>query len=145
MGLNRRERETLAAITRTLVPPGASIPDGADELGLVDDLIAEVNGYPKRARRRIWWLLMATEYLPLVSGHVRRFRTLTPDKQFSVLERNGRHKRSPLRRLIVSLSKQVVYSAYISHPKVEGAVAYRYECLLPRPDVTPAEGERVHH
>jgi hypothetical protein len=145
VGLNRRERETLAAITRTLVPSGASIPEGADELGLVDDLIAEVNGYPKRARRRIWWLLLATEYLPLVSGHRRRFRKLSPEKRFAVLERNGRHRRSPLRRLIVSLSKQVVYSAYISHPKVEDVVAYRYECLLPRPDVTPAEGERVHH
>ena len=145
MGLNRREQATLAAVARTLVPPGASIPQGADELGLIDALYEEVDGYPKRARRRIWLLLLATEYLPLVSGHVRRFRRLAPDKQHGVLERNGRHKRSPLRRLIVSLLKQVVYSAYISLPDVEAVVAYRYECLLPRAGITVTEGERVHH
>jgi hypothetical protein len=140
--LSRRAKKTLAAVARTLVPPGGSIAAGADELGLVDDLVAEVNGYPRRARRRMRLLLFATEYLPLVSGHARRFSALGAEQRLSVLEYNGRHRRSPLRRLIVSYLKQLVYSAYISHPVVEDAVGYRYECARPREGI---EGERVHH
>ena len=149
--LSRRARKTLAAVTRTLVPADASIPADADELGLIDDLITEVNAYPRRALRRTRLLLFATEYLPLVSGHPRRFSALSPEKRLSVLERNGRHKRSPLRRLIVSYLKQLVYSAYVSHPVVEDAVGYRYECARPRAGwsgATPSRGivgERTHH
>ena len=124
------------------MPSGGSIPQDADELGLVDDVIAEVEAYPRRAQRRMKQLFFATEYLPLVSGHRRRFSALGPDDRLKVLESNGRHKRSPLRRLIVSYLKQLVYSAYISHPVVEDAVAYRYECAKPREGVV---GERTHH
>ena len=149
--LSRRAKKTLAAVTRTLVPSGGSIPADADELGLVEDVIAEVEGYPRRAQRRMKLLFFATDYLPLVSGHTRRFSALAPEDRLKVLESNGRHKRSPLRRLIVSYLKQLVYSAYISHPVVEEAVAYRYECAKPRAGwsgATPSEGivgERTHH
>jgi hypothetical protein len=129
--LRPRARRTLAAAARTLVPAGGSIPQSADDLGLVDVLLAEIDGYPPRARRRTRLLLFATEYLPLVSGKVRRFSALSEDDRRDVLERNGRHKRSPLRRLIVSFLKQLVYSAYISQAVVEEAVGYGYECMRP--------------
>lgn len=140
--LNAREKATLAAVARVMVAPGGSIPYGADDLGLVDALIAEVDAYPHRARRRTRWLLAATELIPFVSGHRQRFTSLAPEEQHAVLEENGRHKRSPLRRLIVSYLKQLVYSAYISCPQIEDVVGYRYECVKPR---TGISGDRTHH
>lgn len=140
--LSRRERRTLEAAARTLVPSGGSIPHSADDLGLTAALTAEIDGYPRRARRRTKLLLFAVEHLPLVSGHRRRFSRLSEDDRLAVLEANGRHRRSPVRRLIVSLLKQVVYSSYISQPAVEDAVGYRYECVLPLEGPTD---ERTHH
>jgi hypothetical protein len=140
--LSRGAKRTLAAVVRTLVPADAAIPLSADDVGLVEAVIGEVETYPHRARRRIRLLLLATTYLPLVSGHRRRFAALSAEKQLEVLERNGRHSRSALRRLIVSHLKQLVYAAYVSQPAIEEAVGYRYECAKPRPDI---EGSRVHH
>jgi len=142
MALSRRAKGTLAAAARTLVPGGGTIPASADDLGLVEALYDEVDGYPRRALRRTRLLLFATEYLPLVSGQKRRFTQLPPESRQEVLERNGRHKRSPLRRLIVSYLKQLVYSAYISQPAIEDAVGYRYECAKPREGIV---GDRTHH
>lgn len=140
--LGRRRRRTLAAVARVLVPAGGSVPQGADDLGLVEALYTEVDGYPRRALRRTRLLLFATEYLPLASGRMRRFSRLAPEEQTAVLERNGRHRRSPLRRLIVSYLKQLVYSNYISQPAIEDTVGYRYECVKPRDGMT---GDRTHH
>jgi hypothetical protein len=127
--LRPTERRTLAAAARTFVPAGGTVPQSADDLGLVDELYAEVDNYPPRAFRRTRLLLFATEYLPLVSGKTRPFSKLDDTDRLDVLERNARHKRSPLRRLIVSYMKQLVYSAYISQPPVEDAVGYSGECL----------------
>ncbi len=127
------------------MPAGGSIPVDADELGLIDQLIDEVESYPRRAHRRTRLLLFATEYLPLVSGHVRRFSALGAEQRLRVLEHNARHRRSPLRRLIVSYLKQLVYSSYISQPAVEQAVGYRYECVRSRDGVVAAPEERIHH
>ncbi|MEX2394698.1 MAG: hypothetical protein WD826_09505 [Actinomycetota bacterium] len=124
----------MAAATRTLVPAGGTVPQGADDLGLIDELFVEVDNYPPRALRRTKLLLFATEYLPLVSGKTRRFSKLGDEARLEVLERNARHKRSPLRRLIVSYVKQLVYSAYISQAPVEDAVGYSGECLRPSRD-----------
>ena len=142
--LGSAARKTLTAVAETLVPPDGSIPQSASDLGLPQQLIDEVNGYPPRAHRRMRLLLFATTWLPLVSGKTRHFAGLSPEDRTEVLERNGRHKRSPLRRLIVSYLKQLVYSSYISQAPVEDAVGYRYECLRPRPGVA-ATGGRVHH
>jgi hypothetical protein len=139
--LGRRAKGTLAAVARVLVPPGGAIPQGADELGLVRTLYEEVDSYPRRALRRTRLLLFATEYLPLVSGKARRFSKLSAEDATDVLERNGRHPRSPLRRLIVSYLKQLVYSNYISQAPVEEAVGYLYGCAKPR---TGDFGERTH-
>jgi hypothetical protein len=139
--LSRREYRTLAAATRALVPGDGSIPQSADDLGLVEKLTIEVNGYPKRAHRRMKQLFFGTEYLPLLSGRL-PFSRQSPERQLATLEVWGHHKRSPLRRLIVSFLKQLVYGAYISEASVEDAVAYRYECAIPREGV---EGPRVHH
>jgi hypothetical protein len=140
--LSHRAKGTLAAAARTLVPGGGTIASSADDLGLVEALYDEVDGYPRRALRRTRLLLFATEYLPLASGRRHRFTKLSPQARQEVLERNARHKRSPLRRLIVSYLKQLVYSAYISQPAIEDAVGYRYECTKPREGIV---GDRTHH
>jgi hypothetical protein len=143
VSLSSRARGTLAAVTRTLVPPGGVLGYGADDVDLVRYVTDEVEGYPRRARRRIRLLLFAVEYLPLVSGRIRTFRHLGPKEQRRFLAATGRHPRSPLRRLIVSYLKQMVYAAYLSQAPVEEAVGYRYECARPREGVA-AEGQ-VHH
>jgi hypothetical protein len=145
VALSRRNRETLEAVTRTLVPSGSAILQGAEELGLVETVRAEVEGYPRRAHRRIRLLLFGIEHYPLLSGRLRRFSRMSPDAQRRFLAWMGRHKRSPLRRLIVSYLKQLVYANYLSQPDVEAAVGYRYECAKPRADVNAAPEEQIHH
>jgi hypothetical protein len=145
VALSKRNRAVLAAVTRTLVPGGSAIPYSADDLDLVRKVIAEVEGYPRRAHRRIKLLLFAIEHLPLVGGHAQRFSALTPDAQTEFLTRTGRHKRSPLRRLVVSYLKQMIYAAYLSQPEVETAVGYTYECARPRAGVDAQPEEQIHH
>jgi hypothetical protein len=57
----------------------------------------------------------------------------------------GRHKRSPLRRLIVGYLKGLVYANYLSQPAIEAAVGYRYECARPRADIDAQPEEQIHH
>jgi len=145
VALSRRNRATLAAVTRVLVPPGTANGFGADDLDLVGKVTDEVEGYPLRAHRRIRLLLFGIEHYPLLSGRLRRFSRLAPDEQKTFLAWMGRHKRSPLRRLIVSYLKQLVYANYLSQPDVESAVGYRYECAKPRAGVEAASQEQIHH
>lgn len=145
MALSRRNRATLAAVTRTLVPQRSGIGIGADDIDLVRKVSEEVEGYPPRAHRRIRLLLFGAEHYPLISGRIRRFSRLGPKAQRKFLAAMGRHPRSPLRRLIVSYLKQLVYANYLSQPEVEAAVGYRYECARPRAGVSAAPEEQIHH
>lgn len=145
MALSKRNRAVLAAVTRTLVPAGGAISYSADDLDLVRKVTDEVEGYPRRAHRRIRLLLFAVEHLPLVGGHARRFSALGSDAQTDFLARTGRHKRSPLRRLVVSYLKQMIYANYLSQPEVEAAVGYTYECARPRAGVDAQPEEQIHH
>ena len=145
MGLSRRNRATLADVTRILVPPGGSVPFGADDLELVRKVTDEVEGYPRRARRRIRLLLFGVEHYPLLSGRARRFTKLSPDAQHEFLASMGRHPRSQLRRLVVSYLKAMIYANYLSQPEVESAVGYRYECARPRAGIIASPAEQIHH
>lgn len=146
VALSRRERRTLAAVTRVLVPEGTAVGPSADDVGLVEKVTAEVEGYPPIARRRIRLLLLAIEFLPLVDGPRRRpFSALEPKQQRQVLSRTGRHRRSALRRLVVSYLKQLVYAAYIAQPEVEQAIGYTYACLRPRAGIEAGPQEQIHH
>jgi len=145
VALRKRPRATLAAVVRTLVPSGGAIPQGADDLGLVDKVTAEVEGYPPRALRRTRLLLFAIEHFPLLDRKWRRFSSMDPDRQRAYLEATGRHPRSPLRRLVVSYLKQLVYANYLSQPEIEAAVGYRYECMRPRAGVDATAEDQVHH
>jgi hypothetical protein len=145
VALSRRNRATLADVTRILVPSGAAVPYGADELDLVRKVTEEVEGYPPRARRRIRLLLFGIEHYPLLGRSPRRFTKFNPDDQRRFLASMGRHRRSPLRRLIVSYLKQMIYAAYLSQPEVEAAVGYRYECARPRAGVVVTPEEQIHH
>ena len=144
-GLSRRNRRVLAAVARALVPSGAAIPFGADELDLVRKVTDEVEGYPYRARRRIRLLLFAIEHFPLLERRPRRFTDMTPAEQTEFLRATGRHPRSPLRRLVVSYLKAMVYAAYLSQREVEDAVGYRYECAKPRAGIDVGAEEQIHH
>ncbi len=128
-----------------MVPPKTAIGFSADDLDLVRKVTDEVEGYPPRAHRRIRLLLFGTEHYPLLSGHVRRFSRLGPSDQKAFLAAMGRHKRSPLRRLVISYLKQLVYANYLSQPEVEEAVGYRYECTRPREGIDVQPEEQIHH
>src|SRR5438067_5383766 len=112
MAITKRNRRTAAAVTKVLVP------DDWERLRLIDAVTAELDGYPPRAQRRFRWLFFATEWFPLLSGYRRRFSRLRPEQQLAFLE----GVKSPLRRLVVSFLKQLVYSCYISEPSVESVV-----------------------
>jgi hypothetical protein len=116
VGLTTRNRKTVAAVTRVLVP---------DEPAMVDEVWTELTSYPPRAQRRFRWLFFATEYFPLLSGFRRRFRGLTPEQQAKFLE----GCKTPLKRLVVQFLKQQVYSTYISQPSAEAIVGYDGGCL----------------
>lgn len=141
VGLSKREKRTLGAVARTLVPTGGSVPHGADDLGLVEALIDEVEGYPRRARRRMHLLFFGVEYFPVLNGR-RPLSRMDAGAQHEALDAMAHHARSPLRRLVMSYLKQLVYAAYVSQPAVEDAVGYRYECAKPRDGDFE---ERAHH
>jgi len=103
-------------VTKVLVP-------GDEPLTL--EVIAMLESYPPRAQRRFRWLFFATEWFPLISGYRRRFRGLRPEQQHAFLDGCN----TPLRRLVVSFLKQLVYSTYISQPYAEQTVGYTGECL----------------
>jgi len=129
---------------RTLVPGGGAIPFDADDLALVEKVTDEIEGYPPRARRRMRLLLFAIEFFPLLDGRG-LFTSLDPKRQHEYLESAGRHKRSPLRRLVVSYLKQLVYANYLSQPQIEDAIGYRYECARPRDGVEARPEDQIHH
>lgn len=116
MALTSRNRKTVDAVTRVLVP---------DEPPLADEVWALLQSYPPRAQRRFRWLFFATEYFPLLSGSTKRFRRLSREQQQRFLEGCN----TPLKRLVVSFQKQLVYSTYISQPSAEAIVGYDGRCL----------------
>jgi hypothetical protein len=116
VALTARNRKTVVAVTGVLVP---------DEPQLTGEVIALLESYPPRAQRRFRFLFFATEYFPLLSGYRRRFRKLRPAEQQAFLE----GCKTPLKRLVVSFLKQLVYSTYISQPSAEAIVGYTGECL----------------
>ena len=143
MALSRRNRRTLAAVARAMVPSGGAVKGGADELELPRKIADDVDTYPRFAHNQVRLLLFAVEHYPLVSGHARRFSALSPDKQVAVLNELGHHERSALRRLVVSYLKSIVFGSFVSQPETEAAIGYRYECLKPLGDARPEE--QLHH
>jgi hypothetical protein len=143
MGLSSRNRRTLEAVARTMVPPGGVVEAGADELDLPQKIAGEVDTYPRFAHNQVRLLLFAIEHYPLISGLRRRFSRLSPEEQAVFLEKTAHHKRSALRRLVVSYLKSIVFGAFISHPETEAVIGYRYECL--KPLAGSIAEEQVHH
>ena len=125
-----------------MIPPGGSVEAGADELGLPDKIAAEIDSYPQVPHNLVRLLLFAVEHYPLIGGRRKRFTALAPDDQAAFLDELGHHKRSALRRLVYAYLKSIVFGAFVSHPDVEKAIGYRYECM--RPLEASAE-EQVHH
>jgi hypothetical protein len=126
-----------------MVPPGGAVEAGADELDLPRKIAEDVDRYPRFAHNQVRLLLFGVEHYPLIGGHVRRFSRLAPDNQAAFLNELAHHKRSALRRLVVSYLKSIVFGAYVSQPEVEAAVGYRYECIKPLTDGRPEE--QIHH
>jgi hypothetical protein len=118
VGISKRNARTAQAVTKILVP------DEWERLDLPRKVVLELESYPPRAQRRFRWLFFATEWFPLLSGYRRRFSRLRPDQQLAFLERAVRHPRSPLRRLVISFLKQLVYGTYIAEPSVEATIGY---------------------
>ncbi len=143
MSLTARNRRTLTAVARAVVPPGGAVAAGADELDLPAKIARDVDAYPRFAHNQIRLLLFAVEHYPLVSGRLRRFSRLDPKDQFAFLDAMAHHESSALRRLVVSYLKSIVYGAYVSQPVVEAAIGYRYECLRPLRDA--ASRGQIHH
>jgi hypothetical protein len=143
VALTARNRRTLAAAARAMIPPGGAVEAGADELGLPAKIAADVDSFPRVPHNLVRLLLFAVEHYPLVSGRRRRFTALAPDDQVEFLNELGHHERSALRRLSYSYLKSIVFGAFVSHPDVEKVIGYRYECLRPLAEGPPEE--QVHH
>ncbi len=123
MAVTKRNKRTAEAVTKILVP------EDWEHLDLPRKVVGELEGYPPRAQRRFRWLFFATEWFPLLSGYRHRFSRLAPEQQFSFLDAAVRHPKSPLRRLVVSFLKQLVYGTYVGEPDVEATVGYTHACL----------------
>jgi hypothetical protein len=143
VALTRRNRRTLDAAARAMVPPGGVVEAGAEELGLPDRIADDVDSFPRIPHNLVRLLLFAVEHYPLISGRKRRFTALAPDDQFAFLNELGHHERSALRRLTYSYLKSIVFGAFVSHPAVEEVIGYRYECQRPLAEAGPEE--QIHH
>jgi hypothetical protein len=143
MALSRRNRRTLAAVSRAMVPPGGAAEAGADELDLPRKIAEDINTYPRFAHNQVRLLLFAVEHYPLISGYRRRFCRLSAAEQPGFLTKLGHNERSALRRLVYSYLKSIVFGAYVSHPDVEKAIGYRYECVRPLARAFPED--QIHH
>ena len=143
MALSARNRKTLAAVARAMVPSGGVVEADADELDLPRRIADEIDDYPRFAHTQVRLLLFAAEHYPLISGYRRRFCGLSPDEQPVFLTKLGHHKRSALRRLVYSYLKSIVFGAFVSHPDVEKVIGYRYECVRPLAEASPEE--QTHH
>lgn len=141
MALTRRNRRTLAAAARVMVPPGGAVAAGADELGLAATIAGEVDAFPRVPRNLVRLLLFAVEHYPLISGRRRRFTALATHDQAAFLD--GLTRKGALRRLVYSNLKSIVFGAFVSHPDVEKVIGYRYECLRPLDAAAPRE--QIHH
>jgi hypothetical protein len=143
MTLSRRNRSTLAAAARAMVPPGGVVSAGADELGLPTAIAADVESFPRVPHNLVRQHLFAVEHYPLLAGRRRRFTSLEPDDQLAFLNELGHHDRSAVRRLTYSYLKSIVFGAFVSHPAVEKVIGYRYECMRPLAEASPVE--QAHH
>ena len=126
-----------------MVPAGGVVEPGADELDLPRKITEEIDTYPRFAHNQVRLLLFAVEHYPLLSGQRRRFSGLPPEKQFEFLNEMAHHKRSALRRLVVSYLKSIVFGAFVSQPETEAVVGYRYGCLKQLADASSEE--QIHH
>jgi hypothetical protein len=143
VALSRRNRRTLAAVARAMVPAGGAVAAGADDLDLPRKAADDIDTYPRFAHNQVRLLLFAVEHYPLVSGYRRRFTALPADQQPAFLTKLGHHERSALRRLVYSYLKSIVFGAFVSHPDVEKVIGYRYECVRPLAEASPEE--QIHH
>lgn len=127
----------------TMIPEGGTLP-GAAQLGLSDTISRNVDAYPPYAHTQVRLLLFALEHYPLLSGYTRRFTGLDAGSRAAYLDRMAHHRRSALRRLVISYIKQLVFGMYVSERAVEGAIGYRYECARPLGPHREPE-EQSHH
>jgi hypothetical protein len=143
VALTARNRRTLAAAARVMVPAGGAVEAGGEELGLASSIAADVDSFPRVPHNLVRLLLFAVEHYPLIGGRRKRFTALGPDDQLAFLNELGHHERSALRRLTYSYLKSIVFGAFVSHPDVENVIGYRYECLRPLAEAGPEE--QIHH
>jgi hypothetical protein len=141
--LSKRNRETLRAMARVLIPPGGQVPPGADDLDIAGQIADAIDTWSPGVRREVGWMLRAIEWLP-VPRHRRRFSKLKPERQHAFLEANY-HSPRTARRFMVSSIKQLCFAVYLSQRQVEAVVGYRYECLRPRDGMDAAPAQQVHH
>lgn len=139
--LNARNIETLRAVARVIIPPGGSLPPGADETDVAGRLAAEIATWPPRVRRQVKAMLTAVDALPLTTYRA-RFLALDEQARARFLEEQY-HARSARRRLLASFLKQLCFSAYLADPGVEAAIGYTYTCLRPIDGARPTG--QAHH
>jgi choline dehydrogenase-like flavoprotein len=142
LGLGARRRATLHALAAAVIPRDGPFPLGADDVDAAGRLADYLSRFPARLRRVLLLLIVAWEYLPLLSRYRRPFSRLTQSERESFL-RESESSRLPPRRLAAFWLKALCLMAFTSDARVSQAVGFTSAtggCL----DETPlADGPRL--
>ena len=128
--LSARQRETLEALARTLLPSGVGAVPGAGELGLCDRIDAQLGGYDRATRGLIKVMISGFDALGVASRHLKPFRRMSPDQRLRFLDELDNGRLAARRDLSVGL-KALIQLTYFSTPEVGAAIGYDGTPLVP--------------
>ncbi|HWL65164.1 MAG TPA: GMC family oxidoreductase [Actinomycetota bacterium] len=121
-----RQKATLEALARVLLPEGHGLP-GGDSAGAAAALDARAETWDGRVLRGVKLLLDAWELSPLASRHRARFSMLGEADRVAWTMHCYRSK-AAWRRLQVTALKQLLFLEWACSPVVEDALGYDYRC-----------------
>jgi choline dehydrogenase-like flavoprotein len=124
--LSARQRSSVSALARALLPEGHGIP-GADSLDVASRLEERMGTWKRRVAASVRMLIRAWDLTPLLSRHLRVFSALSPEDQQAWVASCYR-SRVAFRRLHVAALKQMIFLVWASAPEAEDAIGYDYRC-----------------
>jgi choline dehydrogenase-like flavoprotein len=130
--LSEADRNTVRAFAEVLLPEGFPGLPGGTGAGVVEALDRAIRDMPPQGAQAIVALVRAVSTLPLVSGHGRRFRHLTPEDRLALLRRAG--DRYGVRGAATETLRQFLLDLWASRDTVSRAIGYDGSCLAESED-----------
>lgn len=134
--LSARERSTLEAVSRALVPPGGSFSPGAEDLGVVPRILEMSDEMDPTSAGLVRLMLRVLELAPVFGPFGRRFSRLSPpEADRFILDAQGGEG---LASTAVWLMRLLTEANFIAAPSVLRELDIRREPLYNDPPVPPA-------